>query len=106
MFLLFIFRICHDEVYYGAMTIQKAIQLLCSSDEKNQAMGAYYLQHTCFQDESAKQEVNMLFQLHGGSLKMQNYVRTFFFYSSRVIKLGTKIISIQHQISYESIVHG
>lgn len=39
------------------MTIQKAIQLLCSSSEKNQAMGAYYLQHTCFQDESAKQEV-------------------------------------------------
>lgn len=40
------------------MTIQKAIQLLCSSDDKYQAMGAYYLQHTCFQDESAKQEVS------------------------------------------------
>ncbi|KAL8179200.1 UNVERIFIED_CONTAM: protein kinase pkp1, partial [Gekko kuhli] len=42
------------------MTIQKAIQLLCSSDEKYQAMGGYYLQHTCFQDESAKQEVYRL----------------------------------------------
>lgn len=42
------------------MTIQKAIQLLCSSDDKYQAMGAYYLQHTCFQDESAKQEVSRL----------------------------------------------
>lgn len=44
------------------MTIQKAIQLLCSSDDKYQAMGAYYLQHTCFQDESAKQEVSKLLQ--------------------------------------------
>ncbi|XP_015263795.1 PREDICTED: probable helicase with zinc finger domain [Gekko japonicus] len=53
-------KICNDEVDYGAMTIQKAIQLLCSSDEKYQAMGGYYLQHTCFQDESAKQEVYRL----------------------------------------------
>lgn len=44
------------------MTIQKAIQLLCSSDDKYQAMGAYYLQHTCFQDESAKQEVSKFLQ--------------------------------------------
>lgn len=44
------------------MTIQKAIQFLCSSDDKYQAMGAYYLQHTCFQDESAKQEVSKLLQ--------------------------------------------
>ncbi|RLV95309.1 hypothetical protein DV515_00012888 [Chloebia gouldiae] len=49
-------RICGDEIDAGTMTIQKAIQLLCSSDDKYQAMGAYYLQHTCFQDESAKQE--------------------------------------------------
>uniref|UniRef100_A0A8C8REM2 Plakophilin-1 n=1 Tax=Pelusios castaneus TaxID=367368 RepID=A0A8C8REM2_9SAUR len=51
-----------DELDSGTMTIQKAIQLLCSLDEKSQAMGAYYLQHTCFQDESAKQEV---YRLHG-----------------------------------------
>ncbi|KAF2976913.1 hypothetical protein EK904_010512, partial [Melospiza melodia maxima] len=49
--------ICGDEIDAGTMTIQKAIQLLCSSDDKYQAMGAYYLQHTCFQDESAKQEL-------------------------------------------------
>ncbi|XP_026536630.1 plakophilin-1 [Notechis scutatus] len=65
-------RICHDEVDYGAMTIQKAIQLLCSSDEKNQAMGAYYLQHTCFQDESAKQEVYRL----GGIAKLIELLRS------------------------------
>ncbi|XP_054836627.1 plakophilin-1 [Eublepharis macularius] len=53
-------KICNDEVDYGAMTIPKAIQLLCSLDEKYQAMGGYYLQHTCFQDESAKQEVYRL----------------------------------------------
>ncbi|KAK9404612.1 plakophilin-1 [Crotalus adamanteus] len=65
-------KICHDEVDYGAMTIQKAIQLLCSSDEKNQAMGAYYLQHTCFQDESAKQEVYRL----GGIAKLIELLRS------------------------------
>ncbi|XP_053104124.1 plakophilin-1 [Hemicordylus capensis] len=60
-------KICNDEVDYGStMTIQKAIQFLCSSDEKHQAMGAYYLQHTCFQDESAKQEVYRL----GGIAKL------------------------------------
>uniref|UniRef100_A0A8B9ZJ57 Plakophilin-1 n=1 Tax=Anas platyrhynchos TaxID=8839 RepID=A0A8B9ZJ57_ANAPL len=42
------------------MNPSKSIQLLCSSDDKYQAMGAYYLQHTCFQDESAKQEVYRL----------------------------------------------
>ncbi|KAM6458130.1 plakophilin-1 isoform 1-T1 [Liasis olivaceus] len=65
-------KICHDEVDYGAMTIQKAIQLLCSSDEKNQAMGAFYLQHTCFQDESAKQEVYRL----GGIAKLIELLRS------------------------------
>lgn len=59
---LYCHRICGDEIDAGTMTIQKAIQLLCSSDDKYQAMGAYYLQHTCFQDESAKQEVNRLLQ--------------------------------------------
>lgn len=52
------------------MTIQKAIQLLCSSDDKYQAMGAYYLQHTCFQDESAKQEVSKLPQSSAVTLEL------------------------------------
>ncbi|KAF7253737.1 Plakophilin-1 [Varanus komodoensis] len=65
-------KICNDEIDYGAMTIQKAIQLLCSSDEKYQAMGAYYLQHTCFQDESAKQEVYRL----GGIAKLIELLRS------------------------------
>ncbi|KAK2526440.1 Pkp1 [Columba guinea] len=51
---------------------QKAIQLLCSSDDKYQAMGAYYLQHTCFQDESAKQEVYRL----GGIAKLVELLRS------------------------------
>ncbi|XP_008175124.2 plakophilin-1 [Chrysemys picta bellii] len=65
-------RICNDELDSVAMTIQKAIQLLCSSDEKSQAMGAYYLQHTCFQDESAKQEVYRL----GGIGKLIELLRS------------------------------
>uniref|UniRef100_A0A8D0L6C0 Plakophilin-1 n=1 Tax=Sphenodon punctatus TaxID=8508 RepID=A0A8D0L6C0_SPHPU len=65
-------KICNDEMDYGAMTIQKAIQLLCSSDEKYQAMGAYFLQHTCFQDESAKQEVYRL----GGIAKLIELLRS------------------------------
>ncbi|XP_035203238.1 plakophilin-1 [Oxyura jamaicensis] len=65
-------RICGDEIDGGTMTIQKAIQLLCSSDDKYQAMGAYYLQHTCFQDESAKQEVYRL----GGIAKLVELLRS------------------------------
>ncbi|EMP40997.1 Plakophilin-1 [Chelonia mydas] len=65
-------RICTDELDNVAMTIQKAIQLLCSSDEKSQAMGAYFLQHTCFQDESAKQEVYRL----GGIGKLIELLRS------------------------------
>lgn len=34
------------------------MQYLSSQDEKCQAIGAYYIQHTCFQDESAKQQVS------------------------------------------------
>ncbi|XP_033008952.1 plakophilin-1 [Lacerta agilis] len=65
-------KIVNDEMDYGAMTIQKAIQFLCSSDEKYHAMGAYYLQHTCFQDESAKQEVYRL----GGISKLIELLRS------------------------------
>ena len=57
------------------MTIQKAIQLLCSSDDKYQAMGAYYLQHTCFQDESAKQEVSKLLQSSAVTLDVMAHER-------------------------------
>nr|XP_006115744.1 plakophilin-1 [Pelodiscus sinensis] len=65
-------RICNDESDGGPMSIQRAIQLLCSLDEKSQAMGAYYLQHTCFQDESAKQEVYRL----GGIAKLVELLRS------------------------------
>ncbi|NXU44868.1 PKP1 protein, partial [Drymodes brunneopygia] len=66
-------KICGDEIDAGTMTIQKAIQLLCSSDDKYQAMGAYYLQHTCFQDESAKQEVSRVpRRARGGSRPVQS----------------------------------
>ncbi|NXO63828.1 PKP1 protein, partial [Phainopepla nitens] len=65
-------KICGDEIDAGTMTIQKAIQLLCSSDDKYQAMGAYFLQHTCFQDESAKQEVYRL----GGIAKLVELLRS------------------------------
>lgn len=61
----FAFRLYNDELDHGSMSIQKAIQLLCSTNEKYQAMGAYYLQHTCFQDESAKQEVKLFFTMMG-----------------------------------------
>lgn len=50
------------------MTIPKAVQYLSSQDEKCQAIGAYYIQHTCFQDESAKQQVSS--RGPGGSLNL------------------------------------
>lgn len=50
-------RICSEDIECSGLTIPKAVQYLCSQDEKYQAIGAYYIQHTCFQDESAKQQV-------------------------------------------------
>ncbi|XP_030743665.1 plakophilin-1 [Echinops telfairi] len=50
-------KICSEDIEYSGLTIPKAVQYLSSQDEKYQAIGAYYIQHTCFQDESAKQQV-------------------------------------------------
>lgn len=50
-------RICSEDIECSGLTIPKAVQYLSSQDEKYQAIGAYYIQHTCFQDESAKQQV-------------------------------------------------
>lgn len=54
------------------MTIPKAVQYLSAQDEKYQAIGAYYIQHTCFQDESAKQQVYQL----GGICKLVDLLRS------------------------------
>lgn len=51
-----------DEYDGPVMTIEKAVQLLGSGDEKCQTSGAHFIQHTCFQDENAKNQVN---NLHG-----------------------------------------
>ncbi|CAK6442322.1 unnamed protein product [Pipistrellus nathusii] len=53
-------KICSEDIECSGLTIPKAVQYLCSQDEKYQAIGAYYIQHTCFQDESAKQQVYQL----------------------------------------------
>lgn len=52
-------RICSEDIECSGLTIPKAVQYLSSQDEKCQAIGAYYIQHTCFQDESAKQQVSL-----------------------------------------------
>lgn len=51
-------RICSEDIECSGLTIPKAVQCLSSQDEKCQAIGAYYIQHTCFQDEAAKQQVS------------------------------------------------
>nr|XP_020759413.1 plakophilin-1 [Odocoileus virginianus texanus] len=49
-------KICSEDIECSGLTIPKAVQYLSSQDEKCQAIGAYYIQHTCFQDEAAKQQ--------------------------------------------------
>ena len=61
-------RICSEDIECSGLTIPKAVQYLRSQDEKCQAIGAYYIQHTCFQDESAKQQVSS--RGPGGSLSL------------------------------------
>ena len=61
-------RICSEDIECSGLTIPKAVQYLSSQDEKCQAIGAYYIQHTCFQDESAKQQVSS--RGPGGSLNL------------------------------------
>ncbi|XP_054432401.1 plakophilin-1 [Pteronotus mesoamericanus] len=53
-------KICSEDIECSGLTIPKAVRYLSSQDEKFQAIGAYYIQHTCFQDESAKQQVYQL----------------------------------------------
>ncbi|ELK34956.1 Plakophilin-1 [Myotis davidii] len=65
-------RICSEDIECSGLTIPKAVQYLCSQDEKYQAIGAYYIQHTCFQDESAKQQVYQL----GGISKLVDLLRS------------------------------
>ncbi|KAM9613289.1 plakophilin-1 isoform 1-T1 [Trichechus inunguis] len=65
-------KICSEDFEYSGLTIPKAVQYLSSQDEKYQAIGAYYIQHTCFQDESAKQQVYQL----GGICKLVDLLRS------------------------------
>ncbi|XP_007456202.1 PREDICTED: plakophilin-1 isoform X2 [Lipotes vexillifer] len=65
-------KICSEDVECSGLTIPKAVQCLSSPDKKCQAIGAYYIQHTCFQDESAKQQVYQL----GGICKLVGLLRS------------------------------
>ncbi|XP_047611030.1 plakophilin-1 [Phacochoerus africanus] len=65
-------KICSEDIECSGLTIPKAVQYLSSQDEKCQAIGAYYIQHTCFQDESAKQQVYQL----GGICKLVELLRS------------------------------
>ncbi|XP_043819177.1 plakophilin-1 [Dromiciops gliroides] len=65
-------KICSEDIECSGLTIPKAVQFLSSQDEKFQSIGAYYIQHTCFQDESAKQQVYQL----GGICKLVSLLRS------------------------------
>ncbi|XP_030700234.1 plakophilin-1 [Globicephala melas] len=65
-------KICSEDVECSGLTIPKAVRCLTSPDKKCQAIGAYYIQHTCFQDESAKQQVYQL----GGICKLVDLLRS------------------------------
>ncbi|XP_074078447.1 plakophilin-1 [Macrotis lagotis] len=65
-------KICSEDIECSGLTIPKAVQFLSNQDEKYQAIGAYYIQHTCFQDESAKQQVYQL----GGICKLVALLRS------------------------------
>ncbi|XP_054939974.1 plakophilin-1 isoform X1 [Physeter macrocephalus] len=65
-------KICSEDMECSGLTIPKAVQYLCSQDKKCQVIGAYYIQHTCFQDESAKQQVYQL----GGICKLVDLLRS------------------------------
>ncbi|KAI5168896.1 plakophilin-1 [Manis pentadactyla] len=65
-------KICSEDIECSGLTIPKAVQYLSSQDEKCQAIGAYYIQHTCFQDECAKQQVYQL----GGICKLVDLLRS------------------------------
>ncbi|XP_057583632.1 plakophilin-1 [Hippopotamus amphibius kiboko] len=65
-------KICCEDIECSGLTIPKAVQYLSSRDETCQAIGAYYIQHTCFQDECAKQQVYQL----GGICKLVDLLRS------------------------------
>lgn len=47
-----------DDFDGASMTIERAVELLGSPNDKYQTSGANYIQHTCYQDENAKSLVN------------------------------------------------
>ncbi|XP_066456418.1 plakophilin-1 [Eleutherodactylus coqui] len=47
-----------DDFDGAPMTIEQAVDFLKGPNDKYQTSGANYIQHTCYQDESAKGEVN------------------------------------------------
>ncbi|XP_063811035.1 plakophilin-1 [Pseudophryne corroboree] len=51
-----------DEFDGASMSIERAVELLSSTNEKYQTSGANYIQHTCYQDENAK---NLVYQYNG-----------------------------------------
>ncbi|XP_075051736.1 plakophilin-1 [Mixophyes fleayi] len=51
-----------DEFDGTSMTIERAVELLSYPNDKYQTSGANYIQHTCYQDENAK---NLVYQYNG-----------------------------------------
>ncbi|XP_071993343.1 plakophilin-1 [Engystomops pustulosus] len=51
-----------DDFDGASMTIERAVELLGSPNDKYQTSGANYIQHTCYQDENAK---SLVYQYNG-----------------------------------------
>ncbi|KAM4699611.1 plakophilin-1 isoform 2-T2 [Discoglossus pictus] len=51
-----------DEFDGGVMSVERAVEQLSYPNEKYQTSGANYIQHTCYQDENAK---NQVYQYNG-----------------------------------------
>ncbi|XP_073522721.1 plakophilin-1 [Phyllobates terribilis] len=47
-----------DEFDGASMTLERAMEFLAGNNAKYQAIGANYIQHTCYQDENAKSLIN------------------------------------------------
>ncbi|KAG8588999.1 hypothetical protein GDO81_006205 [Engystomops pustulosus] len=75
-----------DDFDGASMTIERAVELLGSPNDKYQTSGANYIQHTCYQDENAK-SLNNNFELPlpeedanpkgSGLLSHSNAIRTY-----------------------------
>lgn len=50
-----------DDFDGASMTIERAVELLGSPNDKYQTSGANYIQHTCYQDENAKSLVCVVY---------------------------------------------